>query len=173
MIIGVTSLAGGGKDTFAQYLESNYSFYKFNMSDILGVELKKLGQEDNKDNRSHLGVELREKHGKDIVLRMVLDHIKGYDKVVLTGMRSPEEVDTIRSHYPSFVLVAIDTDIKKRWKRRMPDDPPTLESFIARDERDIKHMGLGEVMKMANYRLSNESDLNSFHKYIDSLMRKL
>jgi len=174
MIIGVTALARAGKDTFAAYLVSKYGFPKLNMSDVIAEELVKRGLEPTKDNRSLLGDEWRKQYGMDIVIRKTLEKAHSYENIVITGMRSVEEVDFLRKNSNSFCLVAIVADLDVRFARRDNLDPETLEGFTARDERDVKNKGLGKVIEMADYTLTNNYGiLEEFYKDIDSLIQKI
>ena len=53
-------------------------------------------------------------------------------------------------------------------------DPETLEGFTARDERDVKNKGLGKVIEMADYTLTNNyKTTEDFYRDIDVLMHKI
>lgn len=174
MIIGVTALARAGKDTFADYLTSKYGFPKLNMSDVIAEELVRRGLEPTKDNRSLLGDEWRKQYGMDIVIQKTLEKAQTYENVVITGIRSVEEVDFLRKNSKSFCLVAIVADLNIRFSRRDNLDPETLEGFTARDERDVKNKGLGKVIEMADYTLTNNyKTTEEFYKEIDFLMQKI
>lgn len=174
MIIGVTALARAGKDTFADYLISKYGFAKLNMSDVLAEELVRRGLEPSKDNRSLLGDEWRKQYGMDIVIRKTLEKAATYENTVITGVRSVEEVDFLRKNSKSFCLVAIVADMDVRFARRDSLDPNTLEGFTARDERDVKNKGLGKVIEIADYTLTNNyKTTEEFYKDIDALMQKV
>ena len=170
VIIGVTSLARAGKDTLSAYLSSKYSFNSMNMSDVLRDELIRQGREPTKDNMSIIGDELRTKHGKDIVIKMLLDKATVYGKVVITGLRSPEEVIYLKQNSSYFVLVNIASPLVLRFERRNNLDPKTIEEFAARDERDIKNKGLDRVVAMSNYEIRNLDTLKEYHKEIDLFM---
>ena len=92
MIICLTSLARAGKDTFADYLVDKYGFIKLNMSDVLRDELKAQGKEGTKEEMSLLGDEWRKLNGMDVVMKRTLEKAKQYDKVIITGVRSIEEL---------------------------------------------------------------------------------
>lgn len=170
IIVGVTSLANAGKDTFASRLVSEYSFTQLNLSDVLRDELIKQGKEPTKDNMSILGSELRKQYGRDIVIRMFMDKASLYGKVIITGIRSPEEVDYLRQNSDYFVLVKLTAPLDLRFKRRKSLDPQTIEGFTFRDERDIKNMGLDKVIESADYEISNTGSLDELYAEIDGFM---
>lgn len=174
MIIGVTALARAGKDTFALYLKEKYGFQTLNMSDVLADELARRGMEPTKDNRSLLGDEWRKQHGMDIVIRKTLEKAQAYDNVVITGVRSVEEVDFLRNNSKGFCLVAVVADQDIRFSRIGSLDPETPEAFTARDERDVKNKGLGKVIGAAEHTLTNNYTIHEpFYRDIDALMQKI
>ncbi|MBU2638518.1 MAG: AAA family ATPase [Nanoarchaeota archaeon] len=174
MIIGVTALARAGKDAFADYLVSNYGFSKLNMSDVLADELVRRGMEPTKDNRSLLGDEWRKQYGMDIIIRKTMEKAQTYDKVVITGFRSMEEIAFSRGSSDSFYLVAIVADLNVRFGRRNELDPESIEAFTVRDDRDVKNKGLGKVIDAADQTLTNNYTAHKpFYKEIDALMQKI
>lgn len=174
MIICVTSLARAGKDTFADYLIEKYKFVKLNMSDVLRNELLKEGKEATKDAMSRLGDEWRMKYGMDIVMRRTLENALKHERVVITGVRSVEEVTFMRNNAKEMRLVAITADAEARYSRRNELDPQTKEEFFERDERDIKNKGLGKVIAMADYEIKNDYKTEEeFYKAIDELIGKI
>ena len=158
MIFGVTGLARSGKDTFADMLVRHYGFVKLNMSDCLRDELKRLGKPSTKDNMSILGDEWRSLWGYDIIIRRTLEDAKRFSKVVITGFRSPQEVEFMKKNNPSFFLVTLVASDETRFSRRNSDDPEDFDSFIGRDMRDVNNKGLGKVIAAADYVIDNDID---------------
>lgn len=173
MIVGITALARAGKDTFADYLVSNYGFVKLNMSDVLKEELIKKGKEPNKLNMSLLGDEWRAKFGNDIVIRRILEKAQSHRNVVITGIRSPEEAEYLKVAAQNFFLVAVEASQDVRYDRRNKLDPQRRVEFFSRDQIDIEHKGLGEVMAIADYRVSNESTLEDYQRRIEEIIGRI
>jgi len=144
------------------------------MSDVLRDELLRQGKEPTKKNMALLGDEWRKIYGMDIVMRKTLERAEKYERTVITGIRSIEEVEYIRHNAKSFCLVAIVADAEVRFSRRNELDPQTREEFFARDEIDIKNKGLGKVISAAEFCLvNNYSTKEEFHAEIDKLMTKI
>ncbi len=174
MILCITSLARAGKDTVADYLVSDYGFAKLNMSDVLRDELIAAGKEPTKMEMSKLGDEWRQKYGMDIVMRRTIEKASRFERAVITGLRSIEEVQFMRANAGSMYLVAVVADAEVRFSRRTPEDPKTKEEFFARDERDIKNKGFDKVIAAADYKLENNFDSTSgLYAEVDSLMSRL
>lgn len=173
MLLGVTGLARVGKDAFADFLVRNYSFTKLNLSDCLRDELIKTGKEPTKGNMCILGDEWRAKWGYDIVIRRTLERAQKSSRVVITGLRSVEEVEFMRSGSNDFQLVAIVASDETRFSRKTSDDPQDFESFIGRDRRDIEKKGLDKVLALADHVIDNDSGGWEIHKKAAELMRTL
>lgn len=165
MILGITGLARSGKDAAAQFFIQK-GFTQINMSDILKEELLKNNKKPTKENLSLLGDELRKKHGKDIVIKMLINKIKGKEKLVITGIRSPEELSFLKNEIANFQLIVITAKDEIRFQRRTKEDPQTKQEFFARDERDIKNKGLDQVIAQANFKIENNSTLDQMHQQI-------
>lgn len=175
MIIGLTGLAGCGKEEVANYLKEKHGFEVFNFSDVLLKMAKEKGMEPTKMNLSILGDELRKEKGMGAVGHLLMEEIKksGSDRIVISGFRSTEEVDYVRNEELNFNLVFIDADPMIRFDRRRPNDPQTQEEFFARDKRDIENKGLGKVIKMVDFTIKNNGTLEELHKEVDALVEKL
>jgi len=174
MIICLTSLARAGKDTFADYLVNSYGFVQLNLSDVLKERLLEKGMEPTKENMSLLGDQWRRKFGMDIVMRKTLEKAKAFPNVVITGLRSVEEVKYFNSSPEKIVLIAITADARVRFERKNQDDEQSWQDFFNRDNRDIKNKGLDKVLNMADYTLENNfSSKEQFYHVIDKVMAKL
>ena len=173
--ISFTGLARSGKDTAADYLVENCGFEKLVMSDELAEELAKAGKEDTKMNRSHMGTELRKKFGDDIVARRVFEKAgkRGLEKAIFVGPRSVSEIDFFEKNIEHFYLVAVTSKVSTRFERRTEVDGQTREKFMERDEHDKTQFELAEVIARANHLIENNSNIEDFHKKIDSLMQKI
>ncbi len=174
MIIGVVSLARGGKDTMADYLVSKYGYEKVNTADVLVDALIAMGREPTKDNKSLLADEWRKESGRmDIVTLRTFERVNGKDNLVIASFRSKEESDLMREKFPGAVLVSILTDKEVRYARKTSDDPQDKKGFFGRDERDIKNKGLANVIMDADNFIDNNGTLEEFYRKIDKLMEFL
>jgi len=184
LVIGLTGLASSGKDEFANYLVKKYKFIKLVFSDILkevaekGGLLKNKSYEEQKYVFSQLGEELREETGNWAILaEKLIEKIKSgnFEKIVVDGFRSVEEVNLFKKNFENFFLIFVDTDEKIRFARRKEEDPTIdIEEFRKRDQENIEVMGLGKVMGMADFTINNDKEgLENLQKEIDNLMKKI
>jgi len=157
----------------AAYLKEKYGYEILVFSDVLVEEAEKIGLEPTKMNLSILGDELRAAEGNAVVAKRLMKKIDKEKEYVLSGVRSPEEVYAVQNEMLDFHLVYIDTERSTRFKRRKPEDPQSEEEFFERDGRDIQNKGLGKVIEMADYTISNNSSVEEFYKKIDELVKKI
>ena len=176
MIIGLTGLARSGKDTFAKRLQERYGFARLDFfSDAIKPELEKRGLEITRMNGSILGDKMRKEHGMDIMAKLIFDKIDLRKNTVITGFRSIEEVNYMKSNKSvgKFYLIEVYADSGIRYERSPKKRDKTKEEFFKRDKRDVKLKGLGKVIKIANFQIINNSTEEEFNKNVDKLMEKL
>jgi dephospho-CoA kinase len=172
MIIGLTGLGRSGKDTFAKRLQEKYGFARLDFfSDVVKPEIEKRDLKITRMTGSVLGDKMRKEHGMDIMAKMLFDKIDFRKNTVITGFRSVEEVEYIKEHADKFHLVEVYSDVDARYKR--VKENKTKEEFLKRDERDVKLKGLGKVIKMADFKIINNSTKDEFNKNVDKFMKKL
>ncbi|MBW6462396.1 MAG: AAA family ATPase [DPANN group archaeon] len=173
IIIGITGLARAGKDTVADYIADKYNFKVFTMSDMLKSECMKRNLEITKDNLSHVGDAMRKEYGNDIVAVKTIEKAKKFPKSIISGVRSPEETDLFKKESSHFILLSIVADDDKRYKRRSEKDPKTETDFFARDERDRKNKGMGDVLEMADYDIENNDTLDKLYEKVDEFIKTI
>ena len=174
-IIGLTGYHRSGKDVVANYLKKNYGFQTLTFSDALKKRLKEKNKEITKHNLSKEGDELRKEKGRAGLAKELYEIIenKKWEKIVMNGFLSPEEVEYIEEKPGEFHLIEIKAEPEKRFKRRSEDEPDEKKKFFKRDERDRKQKGADKTIEMAEYTIENNSDLESLYKKIDRLLKKL
>jgi dephospho-CoA kinase len=173
LIIGITGLARCGKDTVADYLANSFGFKVFTMSDVIKTELMKKNMIITKDNMSKLGDLMRDEFGKNVVAVKTLERAKKFPKVVITGLRSPEEVKFFKYESDKFFLINVFSNDKLRFRRRSQLDPNLPSEFYKRDNRDLKNKGLDEVIKKADYVINNNYSLDNLYKKVDEILKDI
>jgi len=173
VIIGLTGKARSGKDTIAKYLCEHYGFKHYDFyKDVLVPELEKRGLEPTKMNASLVGNEMRKEEGMDIMAKRLLKKIDVPDAVV-TGFRSPEEVEYFKEHTHDFTLVFVDAEPEVRFSRRSPLDPQTKEEFFKRDEMDEKGKNMEAVFLMADNVIDNNGTLDELYEKVEELLDEI
>ncbi|MFH0987265.1 MAG: AAA family ATPase [Candidatus Micrarchaeota archaeon] len=175
MIIGITGLARSGKDTAAVHIAERYNFTHLDLGrDGLIPEAEKRGLETDKRSLSIFADELRQEGGMAIVAKLLLEKMKEEKNYIVTGFRSPEEVDLIRNEASGdFYLIEVHADKLERYARRTDKDPQDVEEFFERDRRDMVNKGLDKVLKMADFKILNEGTLEELYENADKVVEKI
>jgi dephospho-CoA kinase len=181
--IGIVGQIASGKEVFAEYLIKKYGFCTFSLSTVLHQELTKRGvTQFTRKTLQDIGDELRKKHGDDILAKRAIE-ILNNDKrsVVITGIRNPAEVVYLKK-IRNFILVAVKARRKIRFQRVLqrgkPWDPKTWRQFFIVDKRDYgigqekSGQQVGKCIKMTDYTLTNNKNLESFYGKIEKLIKK-
>ena len=175
MIIGITGLARSGKDTTADYLTKKFVMTHLDFArDALFAEADKRKTPKDKMSLSVLGDELRKESGRGVLAKIIASKMEEGKDYVVTGFRSPEEVDIIRNSFvDDFFLVEISAEKLTRYGRKKADDPQSMNEFFERDTRDIHNKGLGDVLKMCDEKIENNGSLDELYLKLDETMKKL
>lgn len=131
------------------------------MGDVVREEVKLRGLEETPENLGKVSKGLREEEGSQAVANRTLPKIeKEKSRIVLVeGIRSLEEIELFKKHYPDFTLVAIqaspETRFKRLCERERSDDSLDIKTFQERDARET-NFGIRSAMALADYLIVNE-----------------
>ena len=160
----VVGRRGAGKGEILEVAKA-LGFPVYEMSYGLRKEMEEKGMEVNKETLPAYAMEVREKHGYDYVARLAWKYVKDLEGVVvISGVRSKEEVDFFSSKGPVLIL-EIKAKDKVRFERVLSrgreDDPKSYEEFLER-ERKEDALGLNAVIWLADVHMPNEGSLEEF-----------
>ncbi len=181
VIIGVTGLPASGKNEFGE-VAKHKGFKQIIMGDVIRNECIRRGLEPTRENSNKIMIQLRKEEGDGIVAQRVLQQVrdlleKGENLILIDGLRSPEEVQLFREHFPNFKVIAIHASPNVRrartLKRQRNDDSTSEEAFRERDEKELE-VGIGNVIALADYLLSPPNNLQAarhlFKEFLNHLM---
>lgn len=148
-IIGLAGTNGSGKDSVGQILASRHGYLFVSVTEILRAELRRRGQEINRENLRALSAEWRRKSGQLGVLvdkafeeyEKVSDNFTG---VAMASLRNPGEAE--RVHELGGTVVWVDADPKIRYDRiqanaalraRIGEDQKTFEQFLSEEAAEM------------------------------------
>lgn len=176
MVIGIAGMPGSGKNTVHE-VAKRYGLPVFVMGDEVRVEAAKRGLEPTPENLGRLMLKLREEEGPEALAKRLVPKIMASKSpvIIVDGIRSMDEVREFRKFFPDFKLLAVhaspETRFKRLLKRKRSDDPKSWESFLERDDREVR-VGLGEVIAKADFLVVNEGTLDQYMGELDRLFRK-
>lgn len=177
-IIGLTGTFASGKDTLANYLVAEKNFMHLSTSDILRQEALRLRGSTERPVLFEVANQLRRERGADVFVQISLDMYRGhtdkvYDGVIISGIRSIGEVETI--HREGGVMVFVDAPVETRYERmagrqRDAESQLTLEEFKAGEEKELARadptdktvQNLAAMREMADIHLINGDDRDVF-----------
>jgi len=160
LIIAITGMPGAGKSTVAEAL-GGVGLRRIAMGDMIREETSRRGLPLDDKNMGLVMQELRGKYGAGAVAELCLQSINSKDgeaAVVIDGIRSVAEVEIFRKA-GDVELLAVLASPKRRFElltsRGRTDAPPNLDSFRARDARELS-IGIGDAIALANEAIVNE-----------------
>jgi dephospho-CoA kinase len=175
IVIGFCGLPGSGKSTALEAI-SDLGII-ITMGDIIRNEAKHRTLPLNDKNLGMIAKELRLLGGNEIIAEKTVNLIKTLNSevVFVDGVRSLSELIVFRKNW-KFPLITIETKKKYRYERildRARSDDSKGEEFIRdRDEREI-NFGLNELIKAADYRISNNASIEDLKNKTRKLILKL
>lgn len=156
-------MPGSGKGVFRRtVLKLGYPVVT--MGDEVREEVKRRNLQPTPENLGKTMLNLRELDGPAAIAKRCVPKVEKATErlVVIDGIRSLLEVEEFKKHFPNFVLVAIHTNPKTRYKRlycrKRSDDPTDWETFMERDMRELG-IGMGAVISIADHVIVNEGTL--------------
>ena len=182
MIIGITGRIAAGKETLTEFLRKK-GFIYIETSKMLAEELIKRGLEPSRWNMQNLGDEIRVKDGAGGVMKMLLEKTEEGKDYIFDSLRNAGEAEFLRKNVKNFVLIAVDAPQKIRFERIIrrgkSSDPKTWEDFLKIDNRDFfdetNPMGqqVRDVMAVADFKITNDSDLKKSQKEIEKVWNNI
>ena len=180
MIIGLTGKNGSGKTAVSDYLKSR-GFEYYSLSDEIREEIRKRGMEISREVLIDVGNELREKFGPGVLAERALRNLETDNNYVVDSIRSPYEVDVLRSRN-DFTLLAVEADQATRFKRSLKrgreNAAKTLDQFIREEERELDsdnpaNQQLHATHQKADLVITNDGTLDELHRKLDTLLPPL
>jgi Dephospho-CoA kinase len=165
-------MPGSGKDTLSQAIKER-GYKVIVMSEVLKERYAKEALPG--ERIMDFAFRMRRERGRGFVAELTLEKLNPKDKVVvINGVRNWEEVEVFR-RVGETVLIAIHSSPKTRYQRlikRGRAEDKGYEDLAKRDFEELQ-MGIGNVIAMADYVLTNEGDVEDFIKRGIELLEKV
>ena len=177
-IIALVGLAGSGKSSAVEYLTKK-GFPKIYFGGVIYKAMEEAGIEPTWDNQQKFREEIRQREGKDFVVKRVIKNIHdlinaGQNKIVLDGLYTWSEYKILKHEFPGqVVVIAIVTPKHLRYQRmiKRPERPMQPREVDQRDWSEIENLEKGGPIAIADYFIINDSDLIQLHQKIDAVTR--
>jgi len=174
VVVGIAGMPGAGKATFNEIAKRKEVAVVI-MGDEVREETRRRGLRSTPENIGKIMFQLRKEEGSAVVAKRCIpkiDNAKG--KIVFAdGIRSLQEVEEFKRHFPNFILIAIhsspETRFQRLFRRKRSDDPKGWKTFLKRDQRELS-VGLGDAIAMADYLIVNEGTKEEFKMKIRKVL---
>lgn len=176
-IVAFVGLAGSGKSSAVEYLTQK-GYPKVYFGGVILDEVKKRGLELTQKNEQPIREELREKEGKDFVVKRIITQIhslvaSGQHRIVADGLYTWTEYKALKHEFPGeLTVVAIVAPRHLRHHRltQRPIRPLTETEAGQRDWAEIENLEKGGPIAIADYYLSNNTNLEHLHQQVDDVI---
>ena len=177
-IIALVGLAGSGKSSAVEYLTKK-GFPKVYFGGVIYKAMEEAGIEPTWDNQQKFREEIRQREGKDFVIKRVIKNIRdlinaGQNKIVLDGLYTWSEYKILKHEFPGqVVVIAIVTPKHLRYQRmvKRPERPMQPREVDQRDWSEIENLEKGGPIAIADYFVINDGNLDQLHQKIDAVTR--
>ncbi|PRD48026.1 non-canonical purine NTP pyrophosphatase [Sphingobacterium haloxyli] len=163
-----------GKTTLSTYMLEHYNYYHLEASDFMHLSYY---ERHGIGSKVKIGdfAEKALKEKPTIVVDQITEHLDQIKKnipIVITGFRSPEEVEAFRRWFDNdqyLDLIYIDAKIHERYERNLirerADDTSTFEKFEEKNQQQDS-MGLLKIKEQVPDEniILNEEDISSFYE---------
>jgi dephospho-CoA kinase len=174
-ILAFVGLAGSGKSTAVEYLTEK-GYPKVYFGGVVLDEVKKRGLELTQENEQPIREELREKEGKDFVVRRIIKQINdlidaGQHRIVADGLYTWTEYKVLKHEFPgelNLVAIVAPRALRHRRLAHRPIRPLTAPQADQRDWAEIENLEKGGPIAIADHFIINDGDLGKLHHQIDA-----
>lgn len=179
-IIAFVGLAGAGKSTAVKYL-TDKGYPKVYFGGITLEAMRQANIEITPDNEREFTKKIREKKGKDFVVKRIIAQIHelidaGQHRIVADGLYSWTEYKAMKHEFPgelTTIAVVSNKHIRHHRLENRPVRPMSIEEADKRDWSEIENLEKGGPIAIADYYLINNGTEEELYKQIDDVMEKI
>ena len=179
-ILAIVGMSGSGKSVVIDHLiEKGYPKIYFGGMILKGME--KQGIPINEENERKFREEIREKEGKDWVVRQAIAEAHGLieagqKRIVMDGVYSYAEYKLLKHEFPGLLTVAaVVVDKQLRYKRvgKREVRPLNQEEIKSRDSAEVENLEKGGPIALADYYLLNNGTIAELHDRLDEILAEI
>ncbi len=177
-IIAFVGLAGAGKSSAVDYITAK-GYPKIYFGGIIYQAMNDAGIEITPESQQIFREEIREKEGKDFVVKRVIKQARdliesGQKRIILDGLYTWTEYKLLKHEFPGeLTVVAIVAPRRLRHRRLAvrPERPFTAHEATERDWTEIENLEKGGPIAIADHYIMNDGDLDKLHTQLDAELR--
>ncbi len=188
LILAVVGMAGSGKGEATKYLKAKLNAPNVYFGEPTFERIKKEGLELTYANERKVREMIRKEIGMDayakLSLPMINEYLKTNDVVLVESLYSWQEYKLMKEQFvDKFMVLAIFASPEIRFQRlvaRKQDTGKdrvrimrTKDEFDTRDYTELENLAKGGPIARADFTIINESNLEDFHRQLDSIIRRL
>jgi len=175
-ILAFVGLTGSGKSTAVEHF-TNKGYPRVYFGGIVLQAVKDAGLEINEHNERTFREDLREKEGKDFIVKRIISQIHdladaGQHRVVADGLYTWTEYKALKKEFPGELSVIAIVSPKHLRHHRLevrPIRPLTQEEASQRDWAEIENLEKGGPIAIADYYVQNNENVEHFYKQLDDI----
>lgn len=181
-ILALVGMSGSGKSVAVDYLTEK-GYPKVYFGGMIYKEMERRGIKRTPDGESEkrFREEIREKEGKDWVVRQVIDEVKnliqaGQKRIILDGVYSWTEYKALKKEFPGeLTFVAIVVPKKLRYKRvgERPERPFNYQEIVERDRSEIENLEKGGPIAASDYFILNDGTEKEYQEDLEKILLEI
>jgi dephospho-CoA kinase len=173
VLIAVAGLAGAGKTTAVQYLQSRGVGQLVYVGAYVRAEVQRRNLAPTPENEQAVRQSLRDELGREALAKMAVHNLQARnqsERILLDAICVKEECDFYRAVLGLNVLIIgiyASFDIRANRLEMRGSRPLSADQLRQRDRFECKNLGLEDVLSTSEYRLTNEGSLKAFESKLD------
>ncbi len=183
IVVGLSSLPGGGKDYIADILVADYGFYKVSPGDITRELLRQASKSVTmtREVQEQLTKNLIKKYGQNYLMELCYRKIRKSKKqrIVIPGLRYASDVNFYREHFDGaftniFIYASKKTRYSRLTARDREDAPSSYAEFNRQDEAQEKRYNLQKTKEVSDYGVYNDhKNKRQIRSELEKILEKL
>lgn len=175
-ILAFVGLTGSGKSTAVEYFTEK-GFPRVYFGGVIYAAMAEAGIELGEEREKDFRVQIREKEGKDFVVKRIVQQINdledaGQHRIIADGLYSWDEYKILNKAFPGNVIfVAIVAPKAKRlhWLSSRDERPQSPQVTLGRDQREIEDLNKGGPIAAADYFILNDGSVEDMQKHLKAI----
>ncbi|MBR3163986.1 AAA family ATPase [Candidatus Saccharibacteria bacterium] len=173
-------MSGSGKSSAIDYL-TEHAVPRVYFGGIIYKAMEEAGIERTPDSERIFREEIREKEGKDFVVRQALVDIRklieaGQRRIVLDGLYTWTEYKILKKEFPTELTVIAVVAPKALRRKRLaerPRRPFNAQEATERDYSEVEKLEKGGPIALADYYIYNNKDMAHFHAQFAEILNEI